>query len=535
MATVAGDPPHDQAGATGPQPALTPEDDRILAYASAIGREFDFDLLVQATGVDEEALAERLEHLVHQRVLRERVGGDRFAFVSEELRVRMYQSLTASRLRVLHRKVAEALEALHPRPASDVVTELGRHYFLGKVAEKSYAFNRQGAEIARDGQDPETTALHLERVRIDLAGFPGDRGEELADLDLELGDLYFEMGDDQRADRLYLEGLDQCAPDDVRRRARFLLARAEIAREHLQVADARRLAGEAQRMFEQQGDLTGVASVRRILGRIHFEQGEYQQALEEGLVALDYLQNQADERTLGRLCTDIGNAFAALGPRMQEDAAAWYGQAIRHLESVQDWLELARAYHNLGAMVGETMPQAGLEHLEKARQFAERSRDMRWTAWTLFSGVDMRLAIGQIDEAERDNQQAVRLLERVEDPIGLQQVAHNRGHIAERRGDWEQAESGYREALERAEQLDIAPEIADSHFALARLYYKLRDIPRARTELEAAEHGGLLRLRPSRAPAFDELRHQLDAQSGSASAFVPAPPPEAEIRSHHDR
>ncbi|MCI4320270.1 MAG: hypothetical protein L3K23_09125 [Thermoplasmata archaeon] len=535
MATVAGDPPRDRAAAAGPLPTLTPEDDRILAYASAIGREFDFDLLVRATGVDEEALSERLEHLVHERVLRERVGGDRFAFVSEEFRVRMYQSLTASRLRVLHRKVAEALESMHPRPAAEVVTELGRHYFLGKVAEKSYAFNRQGATIARGGQDPETTALHLERVRIDLTGFPGDRGEELADLDQELGDLYYEMGDDQRADRLYLDGLDQCAPDDVRRRARFLLARAEIAREHLQVADARRLAGEAQRMFEQQGDLAGVAAVRRILGRIHFEQGEYQQALEEGLVALEHLQNQADERTLGRLCTDIGNAFAALGPRMAEDAAAWYGQAIRHLEAVEDWLELARAYHNLGAMVGEAMPQAGLEHLEKARQYAERSRDMRWTAWTLFSGVEMRLAIGQIDEAERDNQQALRLLERVEDPIGLQQVAYNRGHIAERRGDWEQAEGGYREALQRAEQLDIAPEVADSHFALARLYYKLRDLPRARTELDTAEHGGLVRLRPSRAPALTDLRRQLEAQLAESLTSLTAPATEPPLPSSRDR
>jgi tetratricopeptide (TPR) repeat protein len=535
MATVAGDPPDDRRGATVPLPTLTPDDDRILAYASAIGREFDFDLLVKATGADEEALSERLEHLVHEHVLRERVGGDRFAFVNEEFRVRMYQSLTASRLRVLHRKVAEALEALHPRPAPEVVTELGRHYFLGKVAEKSYSFNRKGAVIAREGQDPETTALHLERVRIDLTGFPGDRGEELADLDLELGDLYYAMGDDQRADRLYLEGLDQSAPDDVRRRARFLLARAEIAREHLQVADARRLAAEAQRMFEQQGDLAGVASVRRILGRIHFEQGEYQQALEEGLRALDYLQSQSDERTLGRLCTDIGNAFAALGPRMEEDAAAWYGQAIRHLESVGDWLELARAHHNLGVKVGETMPQVGLEHLEKARQFSERSHDMRWTAWSLFSGVEMRLAIGQIDEAERDNQQALRLLERVEDPMGLQQVAHNRGLIAERRGDWEQAEGAYREALERADQLDIAPEVADSHFALARLYYKLRDLPRARVELEAAERSGFKRLRPARAPALADLRRQLEAQSMTSPTPTGAPATDVPVRSPSDR
>jgi tetratricopeptide (TPR) repeat protein len=522
MATVAADPPHDRAGAPALVPELTPEEDRLLAYASAIGREFDFALLVRATGIDEEVLAERLEHLVHRRVLRERVGGDRFSFVNEEFRVRMYQSLTASRLRVLHRKVAEALEALHVDPPADVVTELGRHYFLGKVSEKSYTFNLEGAELARRTRDPEVMALHLERVRIDLTEFPGDRADEIADLDQELGDLYYEMGDDVRADRLYSEGLDQCAPDDVRRRARLLQSRAEIAREHMEIDTARRLAGEAQQMFEKQGDLAGVASVRRILGRIHFEQGEYQQALEEGLQALDSLRIQADERTLGRLCTDIGNAFAALGGNVTEEATAWYAQAIRHLEAVGDWLELARAYHNLGSLDGETQPQLGLEHLEKARSYAERTRDMRWTAWTLFTGVPMRLTIGQVDEAERDNQQSLRLLERVADPIGLQQVALNRGLIAERRGDWEQAEAGYREALERAEKIGVAPEVADSHFALARLYYKLRDFPRAREEYLATRRGNLPRFKPTRAAAFAELGRQLAIEVPTEPTSPPA-------------
>ena len=49
------------------------------------------------------------------------------------MRAAIYQSLTASRLRVLHRKVAEAMEHLHPEIPDEVVSELGRHYFLGKV------------------------------------------------------------------------------------------------------------------------------------------------------------------------------------------------------------------------------------------------------------------------------------------------------------------------------------------------------------------------------------------------------------------
>ncbi|HKV90616.1 MAG TPA: hypothetical protein VJQ43_05415, partial [Thermoplasmata archaeon] len=50
---------------------LDPDQRRALAYASAIGREFDFSLFVAAIGEDDEALAERVEQLVHLGILRE--------------------------------------------------------------------------------------------------------------------------------------------------------------------------------------------------------------------------------------------------------------------------------------------------------------------------------------------------------------------------------------------------------------------------------------------------------------------------------
>src|SRR5208282_57344 len=119
-------------GSNPPLESLSPEQHRILAYASAIGSEFDFPLLLGAMGIDEEGLAEEVERLVHRGVLTERAGGERFAFTEEEFRARIYRSLTESRLRVLHRKIAEVLERTHPEPTLSVLAELGRHYFLGR-------------------------------------------------------------------------------------------------------------------------------------------------------------------------------------------------------------------------------------------------------------------------------------------------------------------------------------------------------------------------------------------------------------------
>ncbi len=503
-------------------PDLPAEEVRTLAYASAIGREFDFSLLAAAMGAPAEPLAEQLERLTHRGLLRERPGGDRFAFVDDELRARVYQSLTASRLRVLHRKIGEAMERLHPDAPPEALAELGRHFFLGKVPEKSYRYNRRAAAHAREQESPEDAAHHLERARIDLKGLPGDHAREETELAEDLGNLYYSVGDVRSADRLYVEALERVGERDAKARARLLLARAEVARDTLDADAARTHARAAHELFSSVGDLTGVASVHRILGRIAFHRGAYREALDEAISALDLLQHSGDDRTLGRLSIDIGNAFAMLGTDVQPEAVSWYERAIDRLERAEDFSELARVHLNLASIVGRSNALDGLDHLARGREYADRAHEPRWSGWGLAMGVEMRLALGQVDEAQRDNQHARRLLERVDDALGLQQVAANTGLICERSGQWEEAEAAYRDAIERAERHHLPAEAAEAHFHLARLRFKMRDLPGARVEYAAARAVDLSVLSPPSARGLEELGRQLAAGDPPAAPGRPA-------------
>ncbi len=502
---------------------LTAEQLRMLAYASAIGREFDFRLLVAAMGADEESLAEQIERLVHRGILRERVGGDRFGFVEEDTRARVYKSLTASRLRVLHRKIAEAMERLFPNPPPEIIPELGRHYFLGKEPKKSYEYNLRAAELARADDNPEVASHHLERARIDVKALPGNHGRDEARLAEQLGDLYYSMGDVASADRLYTEALAHAGRADPRLKARLVLARAEVARENLQNESALQNAREARELFRAEGDQLGMAQSHRILGRVAFNRGAYRESLDECLVALELLRGVDDPRTLGRLSIDIGNAFAVLGPEVQEEAVEWYQRAIDRLTQAGDWGELSRAYHNLGVAVGESRPSDGLEYLQRAREFGEKAHEPRHAVWPLVTGVEMRLNLGQVEDAQRDNEQAGRILERLDDQLGVQQVIRNRGLICEKRGQWEDAEKAYHSAIEMAERYELAPEVAEGHFLLARLKFKTRDLATAREEFGLATHLELPKLKPSLLVSLVELGRQLskastESQDSSASA-----------------
>jgi tetratricopeptide (TPR) repeat protein len=230
--------------------------------------------------------------------------------------------------------------------------------------------------------------------------------------------------------------------------------------------------------------------------------------------ALYLLEGQDDPRVMGRLCIDIGNAFSMLGPELKDETTEWYQRAIDRLLAAGDWAEVARAYLNLGVTAGEKNPEEGLEHLYRAREYAEKGHEPRWVGWALVMGIELRLAVGQVEEAERDNQQATRLLERMDDPLGLQQATMNAGLINERRGQWEEAEVAYRRAVERAEKLSLGPEVAECEFHLARLFYKTRDIPRAREAFLRAKARNLPALKPVYVAAFAELGRQIEAASG---------------------
>ncbi|MGA9840130.1 MAG: tetratricopeptide repeat protein [Thermoplasmata archaeon] len=506
---------------------VTAEQHRILAYASAIGSEFDFALLVAAMGVGEEVLAEQLERLVHLGILTERAGGDRFTFAEEEFRARIYRSLTESRLRVLHRKIAEAMERMHPRPSVAVVAELGRHYFLGKVPGKSSAYNRQASENARAADDPESSAHYLERVRVDLQTTSGDQSREVANVDEALGELYYSVGNFTAADRFFTEALEVLGSDEPRIRGRLLLARAEIARENLDIESATRQALEAQRLFEAADDRIGRAQTYRLQSRVAFQRGAYHEALEESMRSLEAIGDLRDPRFLGQLAIDIGNSFALLGPEVRSEAIVWYERAVDRLTRVGDWVELSRAYHNLGVSIGEHRPEDGLEHLERAREMGERAHDSRSIGRALLSGVELRLGLGQLEEATRDNEQAGRLLERLADELGLEQVHVNRGLIAEKQGQWEDAERSYENALEACRRHRLPADEAEVYFYLARLRFKTRNLEAARTAFRTATALGVAEMRPNLAVAYSELRHQLERATDAPPSSDPeaAPPP----------
>jgi class 3 adenylate cyclase/tetratricopeptide (TPR) repeat protein len=102
---------------------LSAQTNQTVSVAAVLGRDFDVELLADLQGASEDSLLDALDEAVWTGLVQE-TGADRYRFAHVLVRATLYEELSATRRRRLHRRVGETIEKLRP---DDVVT-LAYHF-----------------------------------------------------------------------------------------------------------------------------------------------------------------------------------------------------------------------------------------------------------------------------------------------------------------------------------------------------------------------------------------------------------------------
>jgi class 3 adenylate cyclase len=204
------------------------ETNRLLRIAAVIGPEFESGLLRVTDDLDEEHLITALEEATRARLIVEGPDG-RYRFAHALVQETLYQGLSGIRRMALHRRVAEAIEAVHSPQLDPYLPALAHHYGRAWTPAadtgKAVAFARRAGDralvlLAAD----EAGAYYRQALELlDASESPANEAERL--------EVLISLGEAQRrtGDRTHRKTLLVAADLAKKRHDADALARAALA------------------------------------------------------------------------------------------------------------------------------------------------------------------------------------------------------------------------------------------------------------------------------------------------------------------
>jgi len=178
---------------------LSGDTNHALRIAAVVGPEFELRVVQAAGDVGEETLLGAVEEAAGARLITE-VSATRFRFAHALVRATLYESLTAARKVILHRRVAEAIEAIHGNALDDHVPALAYHWVKasGPITDTSRAvqyLHRAGDRAMTQLAHDEAVAYYRQALELlDASGADPD-DERRQELLIALGEAQRRSGD----------------------------------------------------------------------------------------------------------------------------------------------------------------------------------------------------------------------------------------------------------------------------------------------------------------------------------------------------
>ncbi|HEV8306588.1 MAG TPA: BTAD domain-containing putative transcriptional regulator [Methylomirabilota bacterium] len=514
---------------------LAPGPRALVDVAAVIGREFDFALLHRASGLAERDVAEAAEQLVRRRVLHE--VGERFDLRHDQIREVAYDAILPPRRRLLHRQVAEAIEALYADDLAPHAAALARHYAEVERWDRAVSYLRETVAQAVTRGAFRQAAATLDQALATLARLPDRRDvRELAvDLRFDLRNALFSLGEPERIFACLREAVTLAdGLDDSRRLARALA--------HL--TPAFRLAGQYERAFEHGrrafdlavavGDLGLQAVARLYLGHTYQSVGDYRSgraALEQNVTVLagprvrerfgqPGFPAMTSRAVLARCLAELGEfsdaaIHAAEALRFADEVALPFVRMItwsfvillyvrrgdltsaaalaergrvlggrEDLRAFWPWLAAGAGYaHALAGRLaeGRALLEDALAESDALGMVSMRAQTLGWLG-------EARLLAGAGDEARRHGEEALELAVALGERGNAAWAHRLLGEVASADRDAIKAEAAvahFQAALTGATELGMRPLAAHARLGLGRLCRRLGH-PEARGHLEAA-------------------------------------------------
>jgi DNA-binding CsgD family transcriptional regulator len=413
---------------------VSPAARQVVILAAVAGKRFDFALLQQITGHEEQELLSLMKELIAAQLVVEE-SEDQFAFRHPLTREAMYSQLLLRERKGLHRTIAEAIEQRFVSSLDIHLNELAHHFYEAGIWEKAFSYARLAGEKALALYAPRTAALHLTHAldaahRLSIAP-PGQ-------LYHARGQAYETLGDFERACSDYERAFATAhtASDSVMQwRSMMALGFLWVARDYPQAGAWFRRASE---LAERLGASTLRARSLNRFGNWLANTGQTEEALQAHQEALSIFEEQQDTQGMAESFDLLGPTYGMRGERVK--AVEHIGQAIALFRTLGDSQSLISS---LAMRAIQSMPGSNI---------------------TTFCPLRTR------DECVQDAEEALRLARQSDSLLGQAFAEAALAHTLLSFGELGPALSHAQEALRIASSIEHRQWMVSSYFALGNIY-----------------------------------------------------------------
>jgi len=178
-------PPRVQAIIAGRLTQLSPPARTVAEIGAAIGRAFTLELLLLAGRESEEAVIDALNELWGRRIVREQ-SANVFDFTHDKLREVTYAESSLPQRRLLHRRIAQALEALYTEDLDPISAQVAAQYEQAGLLDKAIPYYQRAGSVAACMYADED-AIHLYTRGLELLGrLPVSVRRDVQELNIQL-------------------------------------------------------------------------------------------------------------------------------------------------------------------------------------------------------------------------------------------------------------------------------------------------------------------------------------------------------------
>ncbi len=461
--------------------------------AAVIGREFEVQVLsevmkqqkefVKRNGNTGHLLLEQIESAEKGQIWKA-VNEIRYIFKHSLLREAVYDMQLRTRLRELHKLIAEAIEKLYAHNLRSRYADLAFHYEQSNVKEKMVEYLEKAGDYYKANFQNRQAISYYDKLADNLNRIK--QQPAYVKTLLKKADILELIGDWTECERILQNALGLAGSTGDR----LLLGRAnndlgnlltlkgeyEEAKQYLEVAAV---------FFEEIDDQIGMFKVYGNLGNVYFRQGDYEKAKDyykESLRISDELQ-RSDENY--GIVSYLGLSLMNQG--QYDEAIAIMKPQLERCEQSGNKQGIANIGINLGIVLFEKGENdEAMLHYEKGLKECEDLDNKFLTAIALGCMGKVLVKKGQFEPAQELYQRDLDLCRDLGDPQGLSITLGLMGDLLLEKGEFNEALKHLDEQLRLSEDLNYQKGIASALGSIGDAHFHKKDYDEAHQAFERA-------------------------------------------------